>query len=300
MIEPEDSNYRQSTTGIPELKTHKPLIESKLSGKVIAVPESRQLDVLSALFERRGASVLRIPLITIFDAPEQGPVVQWLREFINDTPDYFIVLTGEGLRRLRAVAVRQQLESQFRDALQRTCKICRGPKPGRALKEMGLQADVHGAAPTTSGIITTLDSLPLEGRRVAVQLYGEDPNTMLRLYLRQRNLASCDMVAPYIYASDSDTERVKALIQALAAGQIDLLAFTSQPQVHRLFDVALKHHLHAELSAGMRQVKIAAIGPIVSEALKAHGCQVDVMPAKSYFMKPLVTAAEQIFADDAQ
>ncbi len=280
------------------MKEAKAAIDSALSGKVIAVPESRQLDVLTDLFERRGASVIRIPLIAILDAPDQKPVVQWLRDFIKAPPDYLVVLTGEGLRRLRAAAARQHLESDFINALKQTQKICRGPKPGRALQAMGLQADMLGAQPTTTGIIATLQSLTLAGKRVAVQLYGEDPNPVLIKFLEQQNLASCTVVAPYIYASDSETDRVKQLIRELAIGRVDLIAFTSQPQVHRLFDVAKQHHLLDELRVGLERTKIAAIGPIVAAVLKGHGCDIDIMPTKAFFMKPLVTAAAQLFADE--
>ena len=42
-----------------------------LADKVVAVPEARQLDVLASLLERRGASVLRCPLVSILDSPDE-------------------------------------------------------------------------------------------------------------------------------------------------------------------------------------------------------------------------------------
>lgn len=77
----------------------KSLLASPLKDKVIALPESRQLDVLSALCERRQAKVLRVPLVSINDSPQQELVLKWLQAFIAEPPDYFIVLTGEGLRK---------------------------------------------------------------------------------------------------------------------------------------------------------------------------------------------------------
>ena len=278
------------------MKQAKQLIDSALTGKVVAVPESRQLDVLCNLFQRRGAEVVRVPLVAIEDAPDQKPVRAWLQDFIASPPAFFIILTGEGLRRLRAAAGRMQQEAEFIAALQATCKVCRGPKPGRVLKDMGLQVDVQAQIPTTAGIIATLATMKLAGTQVAVQLYGEDPNPTLMEFLQDRQLAECRVVAPYVYASDSDTELVKSLILDLAAGQIDLIAFTSQPQVRRLYDVARRYHLLEELQAGMAQTSVAAIGPVVAEALRAHACHVQVMPEKSFFMKPLVTATEQLFA----
>lgn len=275
-------------------------IASTLRGKTIAVPESRQLDVLTALFERRGAEVIRVPLVTIHDTPDQESVIQWLYQFIKEPPDYFIILTGEGLRRLCAAAQRQQIESQFLLALKKVLKICRGPKPVRALTEMNLKPDLLGSAPTTAGIIETLDSLSLAGSRITVQLYGEDPNLQLMQYLDSLELSSCSTVAPYIYANDADNERVRALILKLAAGEVDVIAFTSKPQVRRLFEVARQSDLEEELQCGMANTNIAAVGPVVKEVLSSYGCEVCAMPSESYFMKPLVRSVELLYADSGE
>ena len=113
----------------------KSTIDSSLKGKTVALPESRQLDVLAALFERRQAKVLRVPMITILDSPNQDSIVCWLKAFINNPPRYFIILTGEGLRRLVAVAERNKLKNDFICKLSTVRKICRGPKPVKALKK---------------------------------------------------------------------------------------------------------------------------------------------------------------------
>jgi uroporphyrinogen-III synthase len=68
-----------------------------LAGCRIAVPETRELDVLAQMLERHGANVLRCPLIAIRDVPDPAPVVAWLQRFTSNSPDDFILLTGEGL-----------------------------------------------------------------------------------------------------------------------------------------------------------------------------------------------------------
>lgn len=277
--------------------SNKAPLDSPLSGRHIALPESRQLDVLAALFERRQATVLRVPLVSIHDSPDQAAVIAWLQDFIAAPPDVFIVLTGEGLRRLRAAARRQGLEADFIAALARSRTVTRGPKPGRALKEMGLQADLLAVAPTTAGVIQTLEPMDLAGKHLAVQLYGEDPNEQLMSWLQTRQLARCTVVAPYVYADDSETDQVTALIEAMTAGRVDMIAFTSKPQWQRLNQVANKHGLAQALKVGMEKTLVAAIGPVVAGEIRQSGYQVDVMPAESYFMKPLVKAAEQAFAE---
>lgn len=276
--------------------SHRPSLDSALRGRTVAVPESRQLDILADLFERRRARVLRVPLVAIHDAPDQGPISAWLEAFIARPPDLFIILTGEGLRRLHAAAARQKREVEFGAALGGVATLCRGPKPGRALKEMGLQPQHLAQAPTTAGVIATLDGMDLVGKRVAVQLYGEDPNPALMNYLGGQGLAECLPVAPYVYSDDAETTRVVTLIASLAAAEIDMLAFTSKPQVKRLFAVARQHDLEQALRQGLAVTLIAAVGPVVRDELLRHGCRVAVMPESSYFMKPMVSAAEAAFA----
>lgn len=263
-------------------------LETGLEGQVVAVPESRQLDILSELLQRRGARVLRVPLVSILDAPDAVPVERWLREFIDRPHDYFIILTGEGLRRLQGFAERAGLASDYGAALAKVCKICRGPKPGRVLREMDLKPDMLGKAPTTAGIIATLDDLTLSGRRIAVQLYGEDPNLLLINYLRERG-AVVSVVAPYVYAPNTDEERVVELLQELHEGHITMMTFTSQPQFKRMQDVARKVGMEETLIAALNRLTVAAVGPVVAEQLCSAGVQVAAMPESLYFMKPMVT-----------
>lgn len=261
---------------------------SVLRGQVVAVPETRQLDILVELLTNRGATVRRVPLVAILDAPDQQPLEAWLRDFIAAPPDYLIILTGEGLRRLLGVAQRADCEAAFIEALTQVCKICRGPKPGRALKEIDLKPDMLGKAPTTPGIIEALHELRLEGKRVAVQLYGEEPNLLLMDYLQGRGATGVP-VAPYIYAPRVDEVKVLELIEALASGEITMMTFTSQPQYTRLREVAVRHHKETRLHEGLARVIVAAIGPVVNEQLREAGVKVAVMPESLFFMKPMVT-----------
>lgn len=263
-------------------------VKQPLLGKRIALPETRELDVLAGLLERRGAQVLRCPLVAIHDAPDAAPVERWLRAFIDAVPNDFIILTGEGIRRLVGFAERTGSRDTFIAALAKTRKIARGPKPGRALREIGLGTDIVAAAPTTEGIITTLAGLDLAGRDIAVQLYGEDPNQRLMDYLASRGVRP-RIVAPYVYADQAETAAVQDLIRRMATGEVDAITFTSTPQVRRLQNVAQETHLEDALAQGLARIRVAAVGPIVADDLRQRGIRVDVMPKESFFMKPLVT-----------
>ena len=267
-----------------------------LHGQYIAVPESRQLDILVNLLESRGAEVLRLPLVSILDAPDYLKIEGWLQEFISRPCAYFIILTGEGLRRLTGFAERAACRDAFLQALSRTIKVCRGPKPGRVLRELDLKPDMQGSAPTTAGIIESLQAVELLGQRVAVQLYGEDPNLPLMDYLSERG-AIAFPVAPYIYASNTEEQVVADFIMGLPAARVTAMMFTSQPQYVRLLEVAKKRGLEQQLQQGLARIKVVAVGPVVAEQLRTAGVSVQVMPESSFFMKPMVMALVRIIRE---
>jgi len=257
-----------------------------LAGRTIAVPETRELDVFATLLERRGATVLRCPLVAIVDAPDAEPVLGWIRRFNSGAIDDLILLTGEGLRRLLGCIDRNDpaLRDEFVARLAAVRKITRGPKPARALRELGLQPDIAADVPTTEGVIASLDRETLAGRRIAVQLYGEEPNDRLIRYLESRG-ATVATVAPYRYADEADDERVRELLKRMADGKVDAIAFTSTPQVTRLFAVGPE----TLAAAALAKTTVAAVGPVVADALAQRGIAATLMPADSFFLKPLTT-----------
>jgi len=179
----------------------------ELSGRRIVVPETRELGQLVRMLQERGAEAVPCPMIAIRDAPDPTPVEAWLRRFADGACDDLVLMTGEGLRRLLGFARRLSLEPAFLNALGATRKITRGPKPVRALREIGLAADVPADEPTTEGVIAALGRHNLSGRRVGVQLYPDNVNERLLKFLKGAG-AEPDPVLPYVYASESDDARV--------------------------------------------------------------------------------------------
>ncbi len=269
------------------------ILEQTLAGRTIAVPETRELDVFTAMLERRGATVLRCPLVTILDAPDPAPVLDWIRWFAGGACDDLILLTGEGLRRLLACIDKNEptLRADFVAQLARVRKITRGPKPARALRELGLKPDIAAQTPTTAGVIAALAAEHLADRNVGVQLYGTEPNAPLREFLQRAN-ARVRTVAPYIYATKSDDAAVSALLDRMTRGEVDAIAFTSAAQVDRLFAVAPV----ARVQAALARTRVAAVGPVVADALAQRAVSVASMPQDSFFMKPLTSVLEAAFA----
>lgn len=260
-----------------------------LAGLRIAIPETRQLDVLAQMLERRGGETWRCPLVSILDTPDQAAVRAWLERFNAGEMDDLILLTGEGLRRLAAAAEREGCHDDFVAALARVRLITRGPKPVNVLRELGLKNDLTADKATTDGVIATLHEHNLDGRTVGVQLYGEEPNEKLTGFLQQQG-ANVFRVAPYVYADESNRGQVAALAEGLVRGDLDAIAFTSQAQVKRLMEVAEGIGMQPAVVEAMNRLLVVAVGPIVADRLAQYSIGVDVMPEEAWFMKPMMRA----------
>lgn len=255
----------------------------------VALPESRQLDLLASMLEKRGVDVLRCPMVAIRDSPDQGTVLEWLERFCAGAIDLLVIYTGEGVQRLTAAAERAGLRDEFIARLGATPLLTRGPKPARALRALDIRPAHPAVAPTSAGVIATLADIDVAGKRVGVQLYGSEPLPALVEALEARG-ARVDCVAPYVYASKSDDGAVADLIERLGTGGIDAIAFTSKAQVERLATVAAGAGRDDELRAALGSVVVAAVGPVVARELEDLGVRVDVVPESDFFMKPMVTA----------
>ncbi len=257
-----------------------------LTNRTIALAEGRQLEELAQMLEKEGAVALRYPLLAILDPPDDSPALAWLHALVEKPFDWIVFLTGEGVRRLVACADRHGIRKQVIAAFGRCRTITRGPKPVRALKELGLTPTKIAALPTTEGVIEALRAEPLRGLTVGVQLYRET-NPPLTEFLEQAG-AKVQAVLPYVYAPASDASRVADLIASMAEGKVDCLVFTSSPQVDRLFEVAVERKEAGLLRRGLERTQVAAVGPIVAVNLRERNVQVAICPEQGFVMKNLV------------
>src|SRR2546430_751104 len=102
-------------------------------------------------------------MVKILDAPDDAPLLAWLDKLEAGTFAWLVLLTGEGLRRLLRCAERHGRRDAVIAALTKTRTLTRGPKPARALKEIGLNPTMTAQAPTTDGVIASLRTLDLAG-----------------------------------------------------------------------------------------------------------------------------------------
>jgi len=262
----------------------------RLDGTRILILETREEAQFARLLAEQGADVLQCPMFEIRDALDPAPVSAWIDRLIAQPFDDLVLLTGEGLRRLTKLARATGREAAFVAAVGKTRTFIRGPKPGRALREIGLEASVTAEAPTSDGIAATLKAHDLARHRVGLQLYPERDHAALIDAITALG-ATVDPVLPYVYDARAAETTVVTAIEEMANGRVDALALTSSGQIRRLFDVARDHRCEPRLQQALRATPIASVGPVVTDELKRHGLSPAITPAHdAFFMKPLISA----------
>jgi uroporphyrinogen-III synthase len=211
--------------------------------------------------------------------------------------DLVVLLTGVGTRALvdvveRAHGSREPLVA----ALGRTKVLARGPKPVAVLRDLGLTPWATAPEPNTwREVLTVLDAhagaVPLAGRSVAVQEYGE-PSTELLEGLERRG-ARVTRVPVYKWALPEDLEPLRAAVRLLAAGDIDVVLLTTATQVVHLLQVADSMTLRDAVLRGLGRAVVASVGPTTSEELRQHGIGVDLEPSHPKMGFLVREAAEQ-------
>jgi len=269
----------------------------RLNGYRILILETREEAQFSRLLAEQGADVLQCPMFEIHDAPDSASIEAWIGRCIANPFDDLVLMTGEGLRRLIKVARNARIEADFVRAIGKARKFARGPKPGRALREIGLEAEVTTEKPTSEGIAEMLSRVDLKSHRVGLQLYPDKDHSALIGAIAAQG-AAVDTVLPYVYDAKTADANIVAAIDEMVEGRIDAIALTNLGQVRRLVETARAKGCEARLREGLDKTLIASVGPAVSEELKSHGLRTDIYPANdAFFMKPLISAMATVLAE---
>src|ERR1700682_1985517 len=196
--------------------------------------------------------------------------------------DMVIFLTGVGTRALTRVVETLYPLEQFVAQLRKIDVVARGPKPVAVLKELGVPIGLVVPEPNTwRDLLRALDdkreSLPLDGRRVAVQEYGvSNPELVAGLTARG---ARVTQVAVYEWALPEDTGPLRAAILSITRSEIDVALFTTSVQVTHLLQVAASMKLDEPVRRAFSRILVGSIGPTTSERLRELGLDPDIEPS---------------------
>ncbi len=269
-----------------------PTSNPDFSGLKVAAFESRRTDDMVRLIERHGGEAHVSPSMREVALEENRPNIDLANRIMTGEVDVFIVMTGVGFKHLIQAIERHVDMQRFLNCLQDMTTVARGPKPVAAMKEYGITPTIRIPSPNTwREVLSTLDQdLPVNQLTVAVQEYGK-PNPSLVAGLEARG-AHVQSVKVYRWALPEDTEPLERNIRAIAAGEMDVLMFTSAHQLTNLFDLAGQLGLADEIQSQFDQCVVVSIGPTTSEWIRHLSLPVDLEP-ESPKMGPMVITAAQ-------
>jgi len=271
-------------------------VPPSLANKVIAFVESRMSSQMGSLITRHGGIPYPAPVLQEIYLKDDPQVHQIVHDMCEGNLDAIVLQTGVGTAALIETSNSMGLENEFLTALDKTTVIARSPKPASVLRKNNIHIDIMPPEPyTTKDLIAALPDNPLAGKRIAIQQYGA-ANSILSQELSTRG-ASVQEVSLYSWGLPEDQTPVVNMINDIANGHIDVLAFTSQPQVPNLLNIAEKHQSKDSLISDLSgQIVVASVGPVCTKRLNDLGISVDVEPEHPH-MGSMIIAIAEYFTD---
>jgi uroporphyrinogen-III synthase len=262
--------------------------------------ESRRATEMGKLIANYGGEAIVAPSMRELPLASNVEALAFAHTLASNGFDMVIFLTGVGTRALARVVETIYSREQFVESLQRPAVVARGPKPVAALNELGVPVTLAVPEPNTwRDLLRALDeranSLPLKGRRVAVQEYGTSNAELLR-GLAARG-AQITRVPVYQWALPADIGPLRAAIEAMIRGEVDVALFTTSQQIIHLLQVARDMNSEEAVRSAFARVMIGSIGPVTSEELREQGLAADFEPSRpkmGFLVNEAAQRAEQI------
>jgi uroporphyrinogen decarboxylase len=253
-------------------------INAGFNGMRVVAFESRMADETRTLIERLGGQAIIAPSMREVPLEDNQAALAFAERLLAGEFDVVIFMTGVGVRELFNVIETRYQRSAIIAALVRVVTVARGPKPVAALRNLGMTPSITIAEPNTwRELLTGLAAqVALAGKRIAVQEYGVS-NRELSASLEARG-ATVTVVPVYRWTLPEDREPLRNAIKTIAAGDADLVMFTSSNQVTNVLQVAADDGAGAGLLRGLAKAVIASVGPVCSEELRRRGIGVDIEP----------------------
>jgi uroporphyrinogen-III synthase len=266
--------------------------------RVLSLESRRDAEMAKLIVSSRGIatvapSMREIPLETNTEALSFG------RKLAEGAFDVVIFLTGVGTRALARVVETIYPLEQYLAELRKVSIVARGPKPVAVLREWNIPIAVTAPEPNTwRELLRALDenaaSVPLNGRRVAVQEYGvSNPDLLAGLSERGARVAS---IPVYEWGLPEDVGPLRAAVATIARGETDVILFTTAMQVNHLLQIAAEINQEDPVRRALSQMLVASIGPTTSERLREYGIAPDMEPTHPK-MGYLVSEAAQRSAE---
>ncbi|WP_075982388.1 uroporphyrinogen-III synthase [Bacillus massilinigeriensis] len=250
-------------------------MEKGLSGKKVVIAGSRKTDEMSTLIEKQGGIPILRPLQGTVYFDEKKLEKDFL-SFLKKGADWTIFTTGMGIQTLIEVSLKLGVKDRFLSIIGNSSVASRGYKTFAALKKLEVVPRAVDDDGTNRGLVRSLENDDFHGKKVMVQLHGENAPTLIS-FLEKRG-AEVMKLLPYQHIPPQK-EIVDLLCQEISMNNIDAICFTTAIQVRSLFDYAREIGvLDSILDAFNEKVLAAAVGKVTAEALSEEGLENFLVP----------------------
>lgn len=255
--------------------------------------ESRRADLVVDLVRKQGGECFNAPSVRELPLEKNESCVRLAQDLVDDQYDALVLTTGVGTQYMIDVAASVGLDESLIEALKRVTTVSRGPKPAAVLRQYSAPAKLNVREPNTwREVAEVMRGLP--ARKVAVQEYGvENPELVATLEGLGFEVTA---VPVYRWAPPEDLRPLEEAVRRIATGQCEIVLFLSSVQLTHLSDAAERVGLRDALLERLRRdVVVASIGPVMTEALARFGLTPDFEPKH-----PKLGICIRQLADEAQ
>lgn len=252
---------------------------ASFNGLSVLALESRRAREIAKLIENLDGIPIVAPSVREVALDSNQDALHFARDLAAGLVDMVIFTTGVGVRALASAIESVCSREDLARSLNEVVIVARGPKPMAALRELGVRASLIVPEPNTWRDLLALldqnkDSIPVAGRRVAVQEYGVT-NPELTAALADRG-AIVSLVNVYQWALPEDLSPLERAIDSIIRGDVHVLLVASSVQIRHLFEVAERMQKAGALREALSRVVITSVGPLTSEELRGRGLNVDI------------------------
>ena len=236
----------------------------------VGITADRRWEVQAHLLTNLGAEIVHGPVLRTVDLSRDEALREASLALIAEAPDWLVASTGMGITMWLEAADGWGLGEPLRQALRHGRAVARGAKAASALRRQGVEVAWKAPSETMDEVVDFLAGRGITSARVALQLFepAGHPSTAA-LAARCRELVG---VPVYRWVMPDDTGPAGRLVEAICAGTVDAVTFTSQPAVHHLFRIAEDiGRAEALRAACNRAVLPVCVGPVCAQAARAEG-----------------------------
>jgi uroporphyrinogen-III synthase len=238
--------------------------------------ESRRSAEIEKLIRARGGEPFVAPSMREIPLQDNRAALAFATRLFAGDFDMVILLTGVGARLLNQIIETRYPAGSFIDALRKLAVVVRGSKPAAVMREWDVPVAVSVPEPNTwREILAATETRP--ERMIAVQEFGRHSVELLE-GLRGRG-AQVTTVPVYQWELPQDTAPLREAARRLAAGEFDVVLFTTSVQAVHLLRIADEEGLEDGVRESLRRTVVASVGPTTSETLREHHLPVDFEPS---------------------